>query len=130
MVSIDKKSTAEQVRQILYAKHAAHVIDIGKEHEKYDGIRPAPGYPAQPDHLEKKTLFSLLGVAEKTGIDLTENLAMTPAASVSGIYFAHPEASYFSIGKIEKDQVEDYAHRKGLSLAEAEKWLAPILNYK
>lgn len=97
--------------------------------EQYRGIRPAPGYPAQPDHTEKETLFSLLDAENQTGITLTESYAMWPGASVSGLYFAHPESFYFGIGKIEKDQVEDYAKRKGWTLETAEKWLAPILNY-
>jgi 5-methyltetrahydrofolate--homocysteine methyltransferase len=97
--------------------------------EKYRGIRPAPGYPAQPDHTEKGTLFELLDAGKATGIALTESFAMMPAASVSGLYFSHPESHYFGVGKIERDQVEDYAKRKGWPLAEAERWLAPILNY-
>ncbi len=97
--------------------------------EKYKGIRPAPGYPAQPDHTEKIALFSLLNVEEKTGITLTESLAMFPAASVCGLYFAHPEAKYFNVGKLAKDQVHDYAKRKGMSTKEVEKWLSSILNY-
>ena len=98
--------------------------------ERYDGIRPAPGYPAQPDHTEKRTLFSLLDAEAQTGIRLTESCAMVPGSAVSGIYLANPESYYFGVGKIEKDQVADYAERKGMSLAEAEKWLAPILNYR
>lgn len=97
--------------------------------EAYDGIRPAPGYPAQPDHTEKTTLFHLLDAENHTGIRLTENYAMWPGASVSGLYFAHPESHYFGVGKVERDQAEDYAKRKGWSLAEAERWLAPVLNY-
>jgi 5-methyltetrahydrofolate--homocysteine methyltransferase len=97
--------------------------------EKYRGIRPAPGYPACPDHTEKGPLFELLRAPENAGITLTESFAMLPAASVSGFYFAHPEAAYFAVGKIGRDQVEDYARRKGMTLAEAEKWLAPILGY-
>ncbi|RYD79399.1 MAG: methionine synthase, partial [Sphingobacteriales bacterium] len=97
--------------------------------EKYQGIRPAPGYPACPEHTEKRTLFNLLNVEENSGIYLTENYAMHPAAAVSGFYFAHPDSKYFPIGKIEKDQVEDYAKRKGMSVEEAEKWLSPILAY-
>ncbi len=97
--------------------------------EKYQGIRPAPGYPAQPDHTEKTTIFDLLEVEKNTSIRLTENLAMYPAASVSGLYFAHPEAKYFNVGKIGKDQVLDYHKRKGMSLEETEKWLSPVLNY-
>ncbi len=98
--------------------------------EKYQGIRPAPGYPACPDHTEKKTLFDLLEVEKNTGITLTESFAMYPASSVSGLYFAHPEAKYFGLGKIEKDQVEQYAQRKGMSVEAIEKWLAPNLNYE
>jgi 5-methyltetrahydrofolate--homocysteine methyltransferase len=97
--------------------------------EKYQGIRPAPGYPACPDHTEKRILFDLLEVEKHTGIMLTENFAMYPAASVSGLYFAHPEAVYFGLGKIGKDQVADYAQRKGMSVEEVERWLAPNLNY-
>jgi 5-methyltetrahydrofolate--homocysteine methyltransferase len=98
--------------------------------ERYRGIRPAPGYPACPDHTEKKTLFALLAATESAGITLTENFAMHPAAAVSGLYFSHPEAKYFAVGRIGKDQVEDYARRKGMSLAEAERWLAPNLGYE
>ncbi len=98
--------------------------------EKYQGIRPAPGYPAQPDHTEKKTLFELLDATAATGIELTESYAMTPPASVSGLYFAHPEAHYFGVGKIERDQAEDYARRKGWPVKTAERWLSPILNYE
>jgi 5-methyltetrahydrofolate--homocysteine methyltransferase len=96
--------------------------------EKYRGIRPAPGYPACPDHTEKPALFELLG-AERIGVVLTESMAMYPASSVSGYYFAHPQADYFSIGRIEKDQVEDYQKRKGMPLSDLERWLSPILNY-
>jgi 5-methyltetrahydrofolate--homocysteine methyltransferase len=96
--------------------------------EKYCGIRPAPGYPAQPDHTEKGTLFKLLQ-AERIGINLTESFAMWPGAAVCGLYLSHPQSAYFGVGKIERDQVEDYARRKGWSVAEAERWLAPILNY-
>ncbi|MEW6017039.1 MAG: methionine synthase [Pseudomonadota bacterium] len=98
--------------------------------EKYQGIRPAAGYPAQPDHTEKATLFRLLDAEARVGVELTESFAMTPASSVSGLYFAHPQSHYFGVGRIEKDQVEDYARRKGWDLAEAERWLAPILNYE
>jgi 5-methyltetrahydrofolate--homocysteine methyltransferase len=97
--------------------------------EKYFGIRPAPGYPAQPDHTEKPIIFSLLEVEKYTGIILTESMAMYPAASVSGLYFSHPESKYFSVGKIGKDQVLDYHRRKGMSIEEIERWLSPILNY-
>ena len=95
--------------------------------EKYKGIRPAPGYPACPDHLEKNTIWDLLQVEERIGVSLTESLAMWPAASVSGYYFAHPEASYFGLGKITQDQLESYAQRKNITLEEAEKWLRPNL---
>ena len=98
--------------------------------EKYHGIRPAPGYPAQPDHTEKDTLFRLLDAERLTGIQLTESRAMLPGSSVSGLYFAHADSHYFGVGKIERDQVEDYAARKGWDVALAERWLAPILNYE
>ena len=97
--------------------------------EKYQGIRPAPGYPAQPDHTEKRTLFDLLKAEEEAGIKLTESFAMWPGSAVSGLYFSHPDSHYFGVGKIERDQVVDYAKRKGWELETAEKWLAPILNY-
>jgi len=97
--------------------------------EEYRGIRPAPGYPAQPDHTEKATIFRLLDAEAATGIALTESFAMWPGASVSGLYFAHPDSHYFGVGKVERDQVEDYASRKGWSVEEAERWLSPVLNY-
>jgi 5-methyltetrahydrofolate--homocysteine methyltransferase len=97
--------------------------------EKYRGIRPAPGYPAQPDHTEKGELFRLLDGERRIGVKLTESFAMWPGASVCGLYISHPESHYFGVGKIERDQVEDYARRKGWSIEQAEKWLAPILNY-
>jgi 5-methyltetrahydrofolate--homocysteine methyltransferase len=97
--------------------------------EKYRGIRPAPGYPACPDHTEKPELFKLLNAGSITGMTLTESLAMMPAASVSGFYFAHPQSKYFGLGKIEKDQVEDYATRKGMEVREVERWMSPNLNY-
>ncbi|WP_343698611.1 methionine synthase [Caulobacter sp.] len=97
--------------------------------EKYQGIRPAPGYPAQPDHTEKGTLFKLLDAEAATGLKLTESYAMTPGAAVSGLFFSHPQAHYFGVGKIDADQVEDYAARKGWDVATAERWLSPILNY-
>lgn len=97
--------------------------------EEYQGIRPAPGYPAQPDHTEKRTLFDLLEVEKNAGISLTEHYAMSPASSVSGLYFSHPEARYFSVGKIGRDQVADYAARKEIPLKEMERWLSPILDY-
>ncbi len=98
--------------------------------EKYRGIRPAPGYPAQPDHTEKPILFDLLKVSEATGIALTENFAMYPAASVCGLYFAHPESHYFAVSSVGKDQVESYAARKGMKVPEVERWLSPILGYE
>ncbi|RZJ00176.1 MAG: methionine synthase [Brevundimonas sp.] len=98
--------------------------------EKYQGIRPAPGYPAQPDHTEKATLFSLLQAEANAGMALTESFAMTPPASVSGLYFGHPGSHYFGVGKIDRDQVEDYAARKGWDVETAERWLSPILNYE
>jgi len=98
--------------------------------EQYQGIRPAPGYPAQPDHTEKATLFRLLQAETNAGMALTESFAMTPPASVSGLYFGHPGSHYFGVGKIDLDQIEDYARRKGWDVATAERWLSPILNYE
>ena len=95
--------------------------------ERYQGIRPAPGYPACPDHTEKGTLFELLDARQATGIELTESYAMHPAASVSGWYFAHPESRYFGVGKIDDDQLRDYAQRKGCNVEEARRWLSPNL---
>jgi len=97
--------------------------------ESYRGIRPAPGYPSQPDHTEKELLFRLLDAENRAGVKLTESFAMWPGSSVSGLYFSHPECRYFGVGKIERDQVEDYARRKGWDMATAERWLAPLLNY-
>jgi 5-methyltetrahydrofolate--homocysteine methyltransferase len=97
--------------------------------EEYAGIRPAPGYPAQPDHTEKATLFRLLEAEKRTGVTLTESYAMWPGSSVAGLYLSHPQAHYFGVAKVERDQVEDYARRKGMSIAEVERWLAPVLNY-
>ena len=99
-------------------------------HERYRGIRPAAGYPACPDHTEKVTLFRLLDATALTGVSLTENFAMSPGASVSGLYFAHPQAKYFNVGRLGRDQVEDYAKRKDLPVAEVERWLAPNLAYE
>ena len=95
--------------------------------EKYVGIRPAPGYPACPDHTEKYKLFDLLKVTQNIGIELTESLAMYPASSVCGWYFAHPQSQYYGVGKIQQDQFEDYARRKGMTKEVAEKWLSPVL---
>ena len=97
--------------------------------EAYRGIRPAPGYPSQPDHTEKVTLFKLLEAEKRVGVKLTESYAMWPGSSVSGLYLSHPEASYFGVAKIERDQVDDYAARKGMDIETVERWLAPILNY-
>jgi 5-methyltetrahydrofolate--homocysteine methyltransferase len=119
-------------------KRARDEWDYGKEEnlgpedlvrERYRGIRPAPGYPALPDHTEKRPLFDLLCAEKNTGITLTENFAMYPAAAVSGFYFSHPESKYFAVGKIGRDQIEDYSRRKGLDLRIVERWLAPNLNY-
>jgi 5-methyltetrahydrofolate--homocysteine methyltransferase len=97
--------------------------------ERYAGIRPAPGYPACPDHTEKRTIWELLDVEASTGIQLTESMAMWPGASVSGVYYSHPQSQYFVVGRLGRDQVADYAERKGWSLAEAERWLSPSLGY-
>ena len=98
-------------------------------HENYCGIRPAPGYPAQPDHTEKPVLFDLLGAQDQTGVTLTESCAMHPGAAVCGLYFSHPESHYFAISELQKDQIEDYARRKGMEVMEVEKWLGPWLGY-
>ena len=97
--------------------------------ERYRGIRPAPGYPACPDHTEKPILFELLKATDATGITLTESCAMAPASSVSGWYFNHPDSKYFGVGKIGRDQIQDYAQRKGWPVTEAERWLGPYLDY-
>jgi len=98
--------------------------------EPYHGIRPAPGYPAQPDHTEKRTLFDLLDAEKNIGVHLTESYAMWPGSSVSGLYLSHAESYYFGVAKVERDQVLDYATRKGMSIAEVERWLGPVLNYQ
>ena len=98
--------------------------------EQYQGIRPAPGYPACPDHTEKALLWQLLDVEKNTGICITDSYAMMPAASVSGFYFSHPESRYFALGKINRDQVSSYSERKGMSISETERWLAPVLGYE
>ncbi|MEM9569825.1 MAG: methionine synthase [Pseudomonadota bacterium] len=119
----------EQVRKSHWGYAADETLDNADLiKEAYAGIRPAPGYPCQPDHTEKETIFRLLG-ADRIGMELTSSCAMTPAASVSGLYMAHPESVYFAVGRIERDQVEDYARRKGMELRVAERWLGPILNY-
>jgi 5-methyltetrahydrofolate--homocysteine methyltransferase len=120
----------ERVRRELWGYAPNEALDNqALIREQYQGIRPAPGYPACPDHTEKRTLFDLLDAEKNVGVHLTESFAMLPASAVSGWYFWHPEAKYFGVGKIEKDQVESYAARKGMELATAERWLAPILNY-
>jgi len=120
----------EKVRRELWGyAPGEHLTNEQLIAEDYAGIRPAPGYPAQPDHTEKRTLFKLLGAEKEIGVKLTESCAMWPAAAVSGLYFSHPESRYFGVGKIGRDQVEDYAARKGWSVEEAERWLGPILNY-
>jgi len=120
-----------RVRTELWGYAPDEVFDIDALiAEQYRGIRPAPGYPAQPDHTEKATLFKLLNAERETGLQLTESYAMYPTAAVSGLYFSHPEAYYFGVGRIEKDQVADYARRKGWDLKTGERWLSPILNYE
>lgn len=126
---------AERLHQRVRTEFWAYASEENLENEaliaeKYQGIRPAPGYPACPEHTEKGTLWELLEVEQHTGISLTESYAMYPAASVSGWYFAHPKAKYFGLGQISREQVEDYARRKDMSIEEAERWLAPVLNYE
>ena len=121
----------ERVRREFWAYAPDEALSAGDLiRGSYRGIRPAPGYPAQPDHTEKATLFNILDVVAATGITLTESFAMIPGAAVSGLYFSHPASHYFGVGKIERDQAKDYSRRKGWSLKKAEKWLAPILNYE
>ncbi|MDX2504510.1 MAG: methionine synthase [Gammaproteobacteria bacterium] len=125
---------AEKMHELVRKEYWGYAADETLDNaalvtEQYQGIRPAPGYPACPDHTEKATLWKLLDVKDKTTIELTESYAMLPAAAVSGLYFAHPQASYFGTGKIHKDQVESYAQRKGLSIEEIERWLSPVLSY-
>jgi 5-methyltetrahydrofolate--homocysteine methyltransferase len=120
-----------KVRRDLWGYAGAEDLDnAALIRERYQGIRPAPGYPACPDHTEKGPLFSLLDVTARIGVRLTESYAMLPAAAVSGFYFSHPDSHYFGVGRINRDQVEDYARRKGSSVAETERWLSPILGYK
>ncbi|MBI5450663.1 MAG: methionine synthase [Gammaproteobacteria bacterium] len=126
---------AERMHQRVRTEFWAYASDEGLDNtalinEQYRGIRPAPGYPACPEHTEKGLLWQLLDAERNSGIQLTESYAMWPAAAVSGWYFAHPQAQYFAVGKINRDQVEDYARRKGMTIAEAEHWLAPNLNYE
>ena len=127
------EAMAEYMHEQVRKTHWGYAADEALSNEElikegYSGIRPAPGYPCQPDHTEKETLFRLLE-ADRIGMELTSSFAMTPAASVSGLYMAHPESVYFAVGRIERDQVEDYARRKGMELRTAERWLGPILNY-
>jgi 5-methyltetrahydrofolate--homocysteine methyltransferase len=119
-----------RVRRELWAYAPDEALPTDKLiEEAYAGIRPAPGYPAQPDHTEKATLFRLLDAEARTGVRLTENFAMWPGSSVSGLYLAHPQSHYFGVAKVERDQAEDYAARKGMSVEDVERWLAPVLNY-
>jgi 5-methyltetrahydrofolate--homocysteine methyltransferase len=125
---------AERMHELVRKEHWGYAADETLDNEalideKYQGIRPAPGYPACPDHTEKALLWELIQPEQRAGITITESFAMLPTAAVSGFYFAHPESRYFGLGKIEKDQVEDYAERKGWDLTTAERWLAPALNY-
>jgi 5-methyltetrahydrofolate--homocysteine methyltransferase len=120
----------ERVRKEFWGYGAAETFAPGDlVQEQYQGIRPAPGYPAQPDHTEKTTLFHLLNAKQRIGVELTESYAMWPGSSVSGLYLSHPESFYFGVAKVERDQVEDYARRKGMAVREVERWLGPILNY-
>jgi 5-methyltetrahydrofolate--homocysteine methyltransferase len=120
----------ERVRRELWAyAPQEHLDGDALIREEYQGIRPAPGYPACPDHTEKATLWKMLDADRSAGIQLTESFAMFPTAAVSGFYFSHRQAHYFGVGKIDKDQVISYAQRKGMSLSEAERWLAPNLGY-
>jgi len=125
---------AERLHQRVRTEFWGHVADEDLSNEaliaeKYQGIRPAPGYPACPEHTEKQTLWELLDVQANTGIELTESMAMWPGAAVSGWYFSHPQSQYFVVGRLARDQVQEYAERKGWTLAEAERWLSPNLGY-
>jgi len=120
----------ERVRKEFWGYAPDEALDnAGLIREAYQGIRPAPGYPACPDHTEKQTLFALLDAEARIGVSLTESYAMAPAATVAGYYFWHPVSRYFGVGKIGRDQVEDYAKRKGMAVEDAERWLAPSLAY-
>ena len=121
----------ERVRTEYWAYQPDEDLDnLSLIQEKYVGIRPAPGYPACPEHTEKQTIWELLDVQANTGIELTESMAMWPGAAVSGLYFSHPQSQYFVVGQIGRDQVEEYAKRKGWTVAEAQKWLSPNLGYR
>ena len=128
------EACAEYMHKQVRGQHWGYAADEGLGNEaliaeRYRGIRPAPGYPACPDHTEKDTLWKLLDVEHNIGIELTESFAMLPTASVSGFYFAHPDAKYFAVGKIGLDQAKDYARRKGMPLTRVERWLATNLGY-
>jgi 5-methyltetrahydrofolate--homocysteine methyltransferase len=128
------EAVAEYMHEQVRMEHWGYKQDEGLSNkqliaEDYQGIRPAPGYPACPDHTEKGRLWQLLDVEKNIGLELTESYAMFPTAAVSGFYFAHPDSKYFSVGKIARDQVESFAKRKGMSIVEAERWLAPNLGY-
>jgi 5-methyltetrahydrofolate--homocysteine methyltransferase len=121
----------ERVRKEFWGYAADEKLDNeALVREEYKGIRPAPGYPACPDHTEKELLFKLIEATKHIGVKLTESFAMWPAAAVSGFYFAHPDSAYFAVGNLGKDQVEDYARRKGMDLATLERWLSPNLGYE
>jgi 5-methyltetrahydrofolate--homocysteine methyltransferase len=129
------EAMAERMHQLVRTQFWGYAPDEAYSNEdlireEYRGIRPAPGYPAQPDHTEKATLFELLQAERRVGVKLTESFAMWPGSSVSGLYLSHPDAYYFGVAKVERDQVEDYAARKGMPIHEVERWLAPILNYE
>src|SRR5690606_13232726 len=125
---------AERLHELVRTQHWGHTKDEDLTNddliaERYSGVRPAPGYPACPDHTEKSAIWKLLDVEERAGIQLTESLAMWPGAAVSGWYFSHPQSQYFVVGRLARDQVAEYAERKGWTLAEAERWLSPNLGY-
>ena len=128
------EAAAELLHKDLRVSHWGYAPDEALTPEemlkvKYQGIRPAPGYPSQPDHTEKRTMWDVLRAKELADIELSDSLSMMPASSVSALVFAHPQANYFAVGKIEKDQVTRYAKRKGYEQEEMEKWLSPTLNY-
>jgi len=125
---------AERMHHLVRTEYWGYAADEALDNdalirEEYRGIRPAPGYPACPDHTEKRLLFNLLEAEQRTGVILTENYAMLPAASVSGLYFSHPDSRYFGVNKLARDQIEDYARRKGMTVAQTERWLAHVLGY-
>merc|ERR1712003_205352 len=125
---------AEYLHRDMRVAHWGYAAQESLSHDdllkvKYDGIRPAPGYPSQPDHTEKRTMWDLIQAKELAGIDLSDSLSMMPASSVSALVFAHPDSEYFAVGQIGKDQVQNYAKRKKMDLELCERWLSPILNY-